>query len=112
MLLGEARAARFPMRLCWMAVQTYVQPRAIKAYGGLSNAVVSLQGILAGCSMATTLLMVLLHRSLTRAVAAFPNVRPRALIDDISFQWVGERVMARRAGGRDGGLGSSVGHFS
>eukprot|EP00959_Pyramimonas_sp_CCMP1952_P406431 8518465-Pyramimonas_sp.AAC.1 len=38
MLLEEARAVRFPMRLCWMAMQTHVQPRAIKAYGGFSYA--------------------------------------------------------------------------
>eukprot|EP00959_Pyramimonas_sp_CCMP1952_P377775 7913063-Pyramimonas_sp.AAC.1 len=73
----EARAVGFPLRLCWMAVQTYVQPRLVKAYGGLSYAVVSLQGILAGCSMATSMLMVLLHRSVVSSACRFPNVVPR-----------------------------------
>ena len=98
-LMVEARATHFPLTLAWMCIQTYIQPRLVKAYGSVSYPVVSVQGILAGCSMATSMLMVLLHRSLTATFAIHPTVTPRALIDDVSFQWVGERAGVTRARG-------------
>ena len=52
--------------------------------------------------MATSMLMVLLHRSLTATFSLHPSVLPRARIDDVSFQWVGARAGVTRArGGRD-----------
>eukprot|EP00959_Pyramimonas_sp_CCMP1952_P047681 995448-Pyramimonas_sp.AAC.1 len=46
------RRVGFPLRLGWMLTQSYVAPRRIDAYGGLSECCVSFQGILAGCAHA------------------------------------------------------------
>ncbi|CAK0894418.1 unnamed protein product, partial [Prorocentrum cordatum] len=83
------QALGYPMRTAWMLVGSYQQPRTIRAYGSLSAMVTASQGMLAGCSHATTLARVLLTKGLNVSIARSPLVRPRALIDDVSFQWVG-----------------------
>eukprot|EP00959_Pyramimonas_sp_CCMP1952_P359838 7534627-Pyramimonas_sp.AAC.1 len=44
--------------------------------------------------MATTMLRVLLTRSLKDSTTLHPSVKPRALIDESSFHWTGERERA------------------
>ena len=100
----EAVPTGFPLRLAWTSVRTYAQPRLVKVYGSLSYAVVSLQGILVGCSMAATMLMVLLCRNLIATVLAFLSVRPRALFDDINFQRLVDRAVTRIGRGPVGEL--------
>eukprot|EP00959_Pyramimonas_sp_CCMP1952_P232979 4869157-Pyramimonas_sp.AAC.1 len=52
-LISEARAAKYPLRLLWQLVAYYAMPRAVKAYGSLSDMIVVRQGILPGCTHAT-----------------------------------------------------------
>ncbi|CAK0796737.1 unnamed protein product, partial [Prorocentrum cordatum] len=47
------------------------------------------QGILAGCTHATTLLMVLLTRSIRQTMSVAPQVQPKDLVDDVALCWVG-----------------------
>eukprot|EP00959_Pyramimonas_sp_CCMP1952_P383877 8044700-Pyramimonas_sp.AAC.1 len=60
--MNEARALDFPLRLMWMIIQTYLCPRTIRAFNNISNLFVAHQGILAGCTHVTTVLMVVLYR--------------------------------------------------
>eukprot|EP00959_Pyramimonas_sp_CCMP1952_P368091 7710670-Pyramimonas_sp.AAC.1 len=62
-LLKEAEALHFPMRLAWMLVDLYRQPRRLRAFGSLSLQFCSHQGILAGCNHATGMLFLLTLRA-------------------------------------------------
>ena len=62
-LLNEAAAVDYPLRLVGMLIMAYRQPRALKAYQSLSRTTIAHQGNLAGCSHATTCLIVLLYRA-------------------------------------------------
>eukprot|EP00959_Pyramimonas_sp_CCMP1952_P246279 5147534-Pyramimonas_sp.AAC.1 len=56
-----------PMRLLWMLLDSYSQPRVIRAFGRWSQSFRALQGILAGCTHATTLLSFLTYRAVHEA---------------------------------------------
>ena len=51
--------------------------------------VVTVQGNVAGCSHATTLLRLLLLRTVRHIGASYASVTPRVLVDDLSLQWRG-----------------------
>ena len=55
-LIREAMAVGFPPRLACLRIQLYQQPRLLRAHGSVSQACVSYQGIVAGCSHAVALL--------------------------------------------------------
>ena len=80
----------YPLRLIWMLLALYRCPRAVQAFGSRSRDVTSYQGILAGCSHANTLMQLLLHRVVVRLVHLYKDVKPRVLMDDASFQWIGD----------------------
>eukprot|EP00959_Pyramimonas_sp_CCMP1952_P065021 1357582-Pyramimonas_sp.AAC.1 len=61
-LMREARELGYPMRLLWMLLQLYQQPRRIKAHGSLSCSFVAFQGVLAGRAHATYLIYLLTYR--------------------------------------------------
>ncbi|CAK0881610.1 unnamed protein product, partial [Prorocentrum cordatum] len=83
-----ARELGYPMRLLWMLLQLYQQPRCIKAYGSLSSSSVAFQGVLAGCTHATYLTYLLTCRVLQRASGVAPTIKPRSLVDVIGLQMV------------------------
>ena len=88
-LMNEAIAVGYPKRLMGMLILAYREPRVLKAFQSHSTMTVALQGNLAGCSHATTCLTVLLYRALRRASALHHRqVKPRALVDDCSLQWL------------------------
>eukprot|EP00959_Pyramimonas_sp_CCMP1952_P302895 6337338-Pyramimonas_sp.AAC.1 len=78
-LLSEARAARYPLRLIWQLVAHYAMPRAAKAHGSLSDRTVGRQCIPPGYTHATTLLTVLMMRTMQRVKMVHPTIHPRAL---------------------------------
>eukprot|EP00959_Pyramimonas_sp_CCMP1952_P392366 8222098-Pyramimonas_sp.AAC.1 len=55
-LMREARGLGYLIRLLWMLLQLFQQPRRIKACGSLSCSFVAFQGVLAGCTHATYLI--------------------------------------------------------
>ena len=75
-----------------MLIQSYIAPRMIDAFGSLSEAYVSFQGILAGCSAASSVMMAILLQPIKRTIGRFPGVQARALMDDVSLQWQGPDV--------------------
>ena len=88
-LMQEAQAVQYPPRMAWMLIQAYRQPRTLRAHGSASKFFISEQGIIAGCSHATTILEVLLYRAMRRLSARCPTITPRQLVDDISLRWAG-----------------------
>ena len=64
------------------------QPRRLRAFGSLSRAFTAHQGILAGCNYATGMLFLLTLRAVRRLNSILPCVTPRALVDDISLQFI------------------------
>ncbi|CAK0837814.1 unnamed protein product [Prorocentrum cordatum] len=89
-LLIEARLLGMPLRLVWMLIELYRQPRRLQAFGSVSYAVVSHQGVLAGCTHACAMVTLLMFRLLEQVRDA--GVTPRALIDDVTLQWRGRRL--------------------
>ncbi|CAK0853765.1 unnamed protein product [Prorocentrum cordatum] len=87
-LLQEARQLRMQMPLAWLLIELRRQPRGRQAFGSVSYEAVSVQGGLAGCAHACALVSVLLHRLLERTRGM--GVAPRALVSDVTMQWVGE----------------------
>ncbi|CAK0828526.1 unnamed protein product [Prorocentrum cordatum] len=87
----EAPALRFPMRLVWMLLSTYRQPRTLAAFNTTSDLFVAWQGNIAGCGRANSLLMVLALRALQRAHAIAPSVTRRGLVDAATLDWSGPR---------------------
>eukprot|EP00959_Pyramimonas_sp_CCMP1952_P059485 1242391-Pyramimonas_sp.AAC.1 len=70
-----------------MVIEYHRQPRVLKAFNFFSETSVSWQGMLAGCAHSTSLLTLLTLRSVRRVRAS--GVVPRALVDDLTIQWVG-----------------------
>eukprot|EP00959_Pyramimonas_sp_CCMP1952_P216913 4536310-Pyramimonas_sp.AAC.1 len=87
--MAEAQNRSFPLRLIWLLLETYAQPRVIRAYGCWSSPTRAQQGRRAGCTHATTLLTVLTYRAIERVHDMYKDVMPRALVDDNTFQWTG-----------------------
>eukprot|EP00959_Pyramimonas_sp_CCMP1952_P445419 9325834-Pyramimonas_sp.AAC.1 len=76
----------------WLLIQSYMAPRRVDAFGSLSEAYVSFQGMLAGCSAASSVMLAVLLRPVQSVVQRFPSVRARALMDDVSLQWGGPDI--------------------
>eukprot|EP00959_Pyramimonas_sp_CCMP1952_P294519 6160485-Pyramimonas_sp.AAC.1 len=73
-----------------MVIEYHRQPRVLKAFTSYSEPFVSWQGMLAGCAHPTSLLTLLTLRAVRRVRAS--GVAPRALVDDLAIQWVGEEA--------------------
>ena len=90
-LLREGLASGFPPTLLVMAIKLYRIPRVLKLLGALSLPYFSKQGIIAGCSLATSLLRALLYRSLVRISAQYDVISFTLVVDDLSLQWAGPK---------------------
>eukprot|EP00959_Pyramimonas_sp_CCMP1952_P263658 5513973-Pyramimonas_sp.AAC.1 len=88
-LVREGMAAGFEYRILAAACSLYSGPRVLAFHGAVSEAFRVLGTVLAGCSLAMSLVKVLLYRTLTRVVEAHPAVHPRKVVDDISAQVLG-----------------------
>ncbi|CAK0838396.1 unnamed protein product [Prorocentrum cordatum] len=104
--LVQARALGFPLRLAWVLLSTYRQPRALAAFNTTSDLFVAREGNIAGCGHANSLLLVLTLRALQRAHAVAPSVTPRGLVDDAALDWSGPRDVP------DDGLSEALRSFS
>ncbi|CAK0847000.1 unnamed protein product, partial [Prorocentrum cordatum] len=83
-VLIEARELGMPLRIVWMLLELYRQPRRLCAFGSISHDVVAWQGALAGCTHACAMVSLLLHRLLQRIRGL--GVVPKALIDDVALR--------------------------
>ena len=86
-LLKEAAEVGYPVRLVSMALRAYRLPRGLRMFGGYASSLLVVdQGILAGCSLAKSLLKALMLRKVRILAARHPRVQVRILMDDLSLQ--------------------------
>ena len=97
-LMEQAARMGFPLRLAWMSVQLYFQPRVLQAYGSATLPFASAHGIIAGCSLATTLPMVLFYTSVKQVQQIAPTVRARLLEADAREPRLCSQVHQSKAG--------------
>ncbi|CAK0813503.1 unnamed protein product, partial [Prorocentrum cordatum] len=88
-LFREGCLLGYPPRMLYMLLKMHAQPRSLKGYGTFSDMVQVDQGILAGCTHAVCMLECLTLRAILRLRDNYAGVVPRALVDDVSVQYVG-----------------------
>ena len=84
-LLREAVAVGFPLRLLKPLLALYSGPWAVVVNGAAGAILQAVGTILAGCSCATVLAKVLLHRLLARGTALYSSVQAKNVVDDVSL---------------------------
>ena len=94
-LVGAAKDLGFPSELLRLALRTYRGRRFIQYEKAFSSSVFARRGIIAGCSLATTLVKVFMWRALDAASELYPSIRLRVYLDDILLQWVGHAKNGR-----------------
>ena len=87
-LVGAAKDLGFPSGLLRLALRTYRGRRFIQYEKAYSSSVFARRGIIAGRSLATTLVKVFMWRALDAASELYPSIRLRVYLDDILLQWV------------------------
>ena len=88
-LVAAAKDLGFPASMLRMALGIYKGARHIQYEKAFSSAVFARSGIIAGCSLATTLVKVFMWRTLDAAWALHPGIKLKVYLDDILLQWVG-----------------------
>ena len=88
-LIGTARELGFPARMLRLALRFYRGRRHIQYEKAYFGAVYARSGIIAGCSLATTLVKVFMWKVLDAATTLYPSIRLKVYLDDILLQWVG-----------------------
>ena len=88
-LISAAKDLGFPSKLLRMALGIYRGARSIQYERACSSAVFASNGVIAGCSLATTLVKVFMWRTLDAARGRFPGIRLKVYLDDILLRWVG-----------------------
>ena len=88
-IVEEAIATRLPPVLTKLVVGMYASKRRIVKDKVYSKAVRTRKGIIAGCSIATTLVKVCLLRIMASVGGKFPRITRRVFLDAISLQWKG-----------------------
>ena len=85
-LATEARAVGFPEEIIQAAIAAYAGPWVITLQGMISRAVYPLKGIIAGCSLATTLIRILMVRVLDDVIKELPTgTNVDVSVDDIGI---------------------------
>ena len=92
----------FPAVVAYLAVAMYSGKRRVVVDRVYSTARKTCKGIVAGCSIATTLVKVCLRRFLKRLGEKFPSIIRRIFLDDLAVQWKGRKIewKRKRGGGR------------
>ena len=88
-LLEECRAVGFSLRLLRLLLAVYGGPRRVFLRGAYSRAVTLSATIVAGCTMATTMLRVFLTRVLDKFTAVW-DIPLAVYIDDLSLDMMGK----------------------
>ena len=99
-ILGEAKELEFPAGVAFLATAMYAGRRRVVVDQVYSSARRTTKGIVAGCSVATTLVKVCVRRFLKRLGEKFPTIIRRIFLDDLAAQWKGRKMLwKRRPGG-------------
>ncbi len=90
-LVDEATAVGFPLALVRAALGAYSMARMLTLQGRFAQELHATRGIVAGCSLATTLVKVYYLRDLDRVVSRVPaSINLDVFIDDVTLSAVGK----------------------
>ena len=90
LLLRCAKEMGFHPVVARLAIFAYGGNRRIRVDGGFSRSISVGQGIIAGCSLATSLVKVFMWKALDLAYTRFPMIKLRVYLDDLLLQRVGK----------------------
>ena len=102
-ILREARELEFPSVVAYLSVAMYAGSRRIVVDRVYSSGRTTSKGIVAGCSVATTLVKVCVRRLLNRVGQKYPTIVRRIFLDDLALQWKGRKLDWKRKAGGGGG---------
>ena len=106
-ILNEAKVLEFPAGVAVLATAMYAGKRRIVVDRVYSTERRTIKGIVAGCSVATTLVKVCVRRFLKRLERKFPTTIQRIFLDDLVVQWKRKEDDLEEEAGRGKGGGSS-----
>ena len=89
LLVREAIALGYPLRVLRLSVAVYKLSRVIRIGGVVSHSVVALRGITAGSGFATSEMRLIMIRVVDTAVRLFPRVNPTLFVDDLAADMTG-----------------------
>ena len=91
-LAREAERTGFPMGIVRACLAAYSGPRMLTSQGMLTRAVFPRKGIIAGCSLATTLIRVYMVNAMDEALTRLPQgVNTDVFIDDLALSVEGSK---------------------
>ena len=88
------------MEVVKLAIDMYTGRRRIVQDKVYSKAVRPKRGVIAGCSIATTIIKVCFARQMKKVAEKFPRIVRRIYLDDISLQWKGRWLQKRKVKGK------------
>ena len=88
LLLREAIALGYPLRLLRLSLEVYKLKRVIRIGGVVSKCLVAIRGITAGSGLATTEMRLVLVRAVDRQLNLHPQVNPTLVVDDLAADMI------------------------
>ena len=82
LLVREAVALGYPLKLLRLSIATHQLKRVIRLCSVVSKMVMAVTGITAGSGFATTEMRLVMIRVIDRALALFPTISPTLFVDD------------------------------
>ena len=84
LLLREAIALGYPLKILRLSMATYLLERVIRIGKVISKSVWAIRGITAGSGFATTEMRVILIRIVDKTCKLYPMVTPTLFVDDLA----------------------------
>ena len=84
LLLQEATALGYPLRVLRLSIATYLLERVIRIGRVVSKSVVAIRGITAGSGFATTEMRIIMIRIVDEACKLYPMIVPTLFVDDLA----------------------------
>ena len=89
LLVREAIALGYPLRVLRLSVAVYKLGRVIRIGGVVPHSVWAVRGITAGSGFATSEMRLIMMRAVDTAVRLFPRVNPTLFVDDLAADMTG-----------------------
>ena len=86
LLIREAIALGYPLRLLRLSIATYQLKRVIRVGSVISKVVMAATGITAGSGFATAEMRLVMVRVIDRALTLFPTITPTLFVDDLAAE--------------------------
>ena len=90
LLVREAVALGYPLRLLRLSIAAYKLERVVRIGGVVSHTVTAWRGITAGSGFATTEMRIVMIRVIDAATMLYPRVTPTLFVDDLAAEMTGQ----------------------